>query len=274
MSKHSFLYDLHLHTEFSPDSTTSLKTYAQVADKLNIYIGFLDHLELAFLNRSRYLNYERIPRLLEVFDQVHTAYPHTSIGLEVDYYSDLAAPVAEFCDDHRSDFDYLIGVVHTVDRFAVTRPDEMGELVNRFGLREVLKRYFHEVEAAIESRLFQGIAHIDGVMRFFPQYPGSSKLEPFWKQRTLELGLQCKKQDLLLEVNLRGLTHPWNKMHPSRPIINELLKAGTKFYLGSDSHSLDDFQKTVPQLRQMTHYLAQRNALALPGALDKLPKLV
>jgi HisJ family histidinol phosphate phosphatase len=264
-------YDLHLHTEFSPDSSTRLEVYAQRADQLSIHVGFLDHFELAFLDRPDYLNQNQFPRLLEEYDRVHSHYPFTSIGLEVDYYTDLAPQLAEFCDDYKNDFDYFIGVVHTVNLLALTIREEMDELVKKIGLREILERYFNEVESAIQSQLFAGIAHIDGVMRFFPLYSGSSEVTSLWKQRTKELGLLCRNQDVLIEVNLRGLNHPWGRIHPDPQIIDELILSGAQFFVGSDSHSLKDFENTAPQLCQMNSYLVAKKALRLPESLKVFP---
>ena len=203
MSPDLLAYDLHVHTEFSPDSTTPLERYAQSADEHAIHVGFCDHFELAFMERPDYLNHDRLGQLLERYDQVHSQYPHTSLSLEIDYYSDLASEVAEFCDTYRNDLDYLIGVVHTVDRQAVTTPEEMAQLVSQMDLATILERYFHEVEAAISSQLFDGLAHIDGVMRYVPLYPGSLNLETYWQERTLQLGRLCRKHGVLVEVNLR-----------------------------------------------------------------------
>ncbi len=264
MSPQPVAYDLHLHTEFSPDSTTPMDVYAEAANQYALHIGFLDHFELAFLDRTDYLNYDRFPQLLEAFDCVHTNYPQTSIGLEVDFYSDLKSKVAEFCDDYRSDLDYFIGVVHTVDRYAVTVLEEMENLVAQLGLREVLESYFNEVEEAIQSRLFSGIAHIDSVMRFVPLFPGSTQLTSFWYTRTKELCVLCQKLDVLIEVNLRGLNHPWKQIHPTTSLINELIPGGAKFYVGSDSHSLSEFQTAIPTLMQMHAFLVEHDSLRLP----------
>ena len=269
MTKTPSNYDLHLHTEFSPDSSTPLEAYAQRANQLAIHVGFLDHFELAFLDRKDYLNPNDFSRLLEEYDRVHSQYPNTSLGLEVDYYTDLASQLAEFCDDYRKDFDYFIGVVHTVNRLALTIVEEMEELVKTIGLRETLERYFDEVDSAIRSKLFSGIAHIDGVMRFLPLFPGSSKVTSLWKQRTKELGLLCKEQGVLIEVNLRGLNHPWCRMHPDPQLIDELILAGAKFFVGSDSHSLKDFENTAPKLCQLNAYLAEKHAFRLPDSIQR-----
>jgi histidinol-phosphatase (PHP family) len=267
MANQLLSYDMHVHTEFSPDSTTPLEDYAQLAEQLSIHVGFLDHFELAFLDRTDYLTLNKLPQLLEEYDRIHSNYPHTSIGLEVDFYSDLAPQVAEFCDDYKTDFDYFIGVVHTVDRLAVTTPEELDRLVKKIGIREIIERYFDEVEAAIKSELFTGFAHIDGVMRFFPQYPGSTDLTAFWKHRTKELGLLCQQLGITIEVNLRGLIHPWGRLHPDSQIIDELIQAGAKFYVGSDSHCLKDFEEAAPQVHQMHAFLTNQQALQLPESL-------
>jgi histidinol-phosphatase (PHP family) len=263
-------FDLHLHTEFSPDSNTPLEVYAQAANRLEIHIGFLDHFELAFLDRPDYLNYDTLPKLLESFDQTQASYPNTSLGLEVDYYSDRASIVAEFCDEYRKDFDYFVGTVHVIDDLAVTTPEEFEVLVSRIGLTPIVHRYFDEVEGAIQSELFDGIAHIDGVMRFIPWYPSEPSLIEFWQERTLELGKLCLQKGVLIELNLRGLSHPWGKMHPSQQLVEELLKSGSQFYVGSDSHGLTDFQETAPKLKQLHRFLRDQGGFGLPGSLRTL----
>jgi len=270
MSAKPSIFDLHLHTEFSPDSTISLEAYAQLAEKLEIHAGFLDHFELAFVNRPRYLNYENLPRLLDAFDQTKANYPNVSLGLEVDYYSDNASGVAEFCDDIRNDFNYLMGTVHVIDGLAVTTLEELRVLVSRIGLPQIIERYFYEVEGAIKSKLFDGIVHIDGVMRFIPLYPTDPTLNEVWQRRTLELGKLCQRTGILIEVNLRGLNHPWGKMHPSQPLIEELVQAGAQFYVGSDSHSLSDFEEAAPRLRQVHRFLRERGGFGLPASLREL----
>ena len=264
MTTYPVTYDLHVHTEFSPDSTTSLESYAQSAEQHSIHVGFCDHFELAFLERQDYLDLDRLVHLFERYDQVHSQYPNTSLSLEIDYYSDLASEVAEFCDTFRKDLDYLMGVVHTVDRYAVTTPEEMEQLVSRMNLATILERYFDEVENAISSQLFDGLAHIDGVMRYVPLYPGSGSLEAYWEQRTLQLGLLCQKHGVLVEVNLRGLLHPWKQTHPAKTIIDELAKDGVQFFVGSDSHCLRDFQESIPLLKETHDVLNERDCFQLP----------
>jgi histidinol-phosphatase (PHP family) len=267
MSTHPTIYDMHIHTAFSPDSSTPLEAYAQAAEELSIHIGFLDHFELNLLDRPDYLNFQTLPQLCEAFDLVHQQYPQTSLGLEVDFYSDSQSVVSEFCDDYRKEFHYLIGTVHTVDGLAVSIKEEMDVLVNRFGLSTVVQRYFEEVKGAIQSGLFNGIAHIDGVMRFVPLYPSNEELHEFWQQRTLELGRLCQKYNVPIEINLRGKNHPWGQMHPSQSLIDKLVLSGAQFYVGSDSHSLQDFKDSVPQVKQLHEYLREHGGLTLPVSL-------
>ncbi|MFX1510469.1 MAG: PHP domain-containing protein [Promethearchaeota archaeon] len=264
MSTTSSVYDFHIHTEYSPDSSTPMSDYARLADQLSIHIGFLDHFELAFVTRPGYLNFQTIPMLLETFDRTKSEYPRCFLGLEVDYYSDRAEEVAEFCENYRNDFDYFIGTIHTIENLAVTTKEELDVLVSRIGLPTIIHRYFTEVEEAIRSNLFDGIAHLDGVMRFVPLYPHDQKVIDFWHRRTLELGRLCQQLDVLIEINLRGQRHPWGRLHPSQPIISELIKAEARFFVGSDSHSLNDFKQVAPRLCEFHRYLRDSDALGLP----------
>jgi histidinol-phosphatase (PHP family) len=261
----SRVYDLHVHTHFSPDSVEALESFAEAGQQYSVHVGYLDHFELAFQDREDYLSEDRFPQLLEEFDLVHSRYPNTSLSLEVDYYSDLSSEVAEFCDNYRQDFGYLIGTVHNVDRLAVTNPQDMSLLVQKYGLIDVMHRYFDEVETAIRSNLFDGIAHIDAVMRYAPDYPKFIRqAEEYWRNRTLELGKLCSECGLPVEINLNGLNYPWRRTHPDKEIIDSLAEFGTSFFVGSDSHRIDSFVKAVPLIRQMTKHLHERGRLWLP----------
>lgn len=265
------IHDLHVHTHFSLDSVEELEAYAEAGQQLSCHVGYLDHFELAFQKREGYLSKEQIPHLLEEFDRVHAMYPNTSLSLEVDYYSNLSSEVGEFCDRHRQDFDYLIGSVHCVDELAVTSRRESSLLVQKYGLLEVLKRYFDEVDAAVRSKLFDGLAHIDAVMRFAPLYPEEFvQASEYWRTRTLEVGKLCNQYNLPVEVNLTGLNYPWERPHPDKEIIDILARFGTNFFVGSDSHRLASFVNTVPLVRQMTNYLRQKKVLCIPGNIISL----
>jgi len=223
-----------------------------------------DHFELVFTSRPGYLGEEQIPDLLETFDEVHASYPNTSLGLEVDFYSDLASEVAEFCDRHRRDFSRFICAVHTLDRLAVTMREEMETLVRRYGLPGVLKRYFDEVEAAISSGLFDGIAHINGVTRFASLFSEFKQVEEFCTARTLDVGLLCCKLGVVIEVNLGGLRHPWRKTYPPLDLVDRLAEDGARFFVGSDSHTVESFVDSLPLIQELTNHLRQRGALHLP----------
>ncbi len=264
-------HDFHIHTHFSPDSDGELNDYAEAGQQLSCHVGYLDHFELAFQERKGYLSEAMLPLLLEEFDKTHSKYPETSISLEIDYYSHLHSEITEFCDNHRRDFDYLIGSVHCVNELAVTSHKEVTLLVQKYGLVGVLRHYFNEVEAAVHSKLFDGIAHIDAVMRFAPNFPKSLlQAENYWRKRTLELGELCSQYRLPVEVNLTGLNFPWGRVHPDQEIIDLLVKSGTTFFVGSDSHRVTSFVNSVPLVCQFTRYLQERGALRLPGNVNSL----
>jgi len=268
MSAADIIHDLHVHSRYSPDSTEEMEAYAKLGLAFSCHVGFLDHFEIAFTSRPGYLSEEQIPQLLETFDDIHANYPNTSLGLEVDFYPDLISEVAEFCDKHRRDFTHFIGAVHTVDRLAVTTREEMDVLVQRYGLFEVIKRYFDEVEDAIRSDIFAGIAHIDGVMRFASLYTEFKQVEEFWFVRTLEVGRLCRDLGLVVEVNLGGLRHPWRRTYPRQDIIDRLIEDGTRFFVGSDSHTAENFADSLHRIQEITDYLQQKGALQLPRGLS------
>jgi len=71
----------------------------------------------------------------------------------------------------------------------------------------------------------------------------------------LELGRLCIKNNLCIEYNLSGKRFPIGRPFPSKTIIYQLLKEGGKFFVGSDSHSLDYFESQITNVKEAYKYL-------------------
>ena len=73
----------------------------------------------------------------------------------------------------------------------------------------------------------------------------------------LELGRMCIKNNMRIEYNISGEKFPIGRPFPSKPVISQLVKEGCKFFVGSDSHSLDYFEKQITKVKDAYVYLNQ-----------------
>ena len=104
-------------------------------------------------------------------------------------------------------------------------------------------------------------------MRFVPLYSRDEDLIELWQNRTLELCRLSQKTGIVTEINLRGLDHPWGRMHPPQFLIEKLVQSEVQFYVGSDSHNLQSFLDSIPRVQQLHNFLRKCGRLRLPVTL-------
>jgi len=252
--------DLHLHTHYSADvpwGMASFEEYCQIGEQYNIHVGFLDHFEFPeFQSNPKYALFgeKGIIKYLEAFEVVHAEYPNSSLGLEVDYYPQFEAELGEFLDTYRGHFTRFIGSVHVIDGQVITLREGCKQVLQKFRFPKVREMYFQLLEAAIESELFDGIAHLDMLYRFSNElFDPGSLLED--DPEVLRLGKLCKTQGLDLELNLSGLDQGAKRTYPALNIVKTLYDEGSTFYVGSDSHIPRHFSRRMKMICQLNQFL-------------------
>ncbi len=58
-----------------------------------------------------------------------------------------------------------------------------------------------------------------------------------------------------IEYNLSGLRFPIERPFPSKKIVRQLKSERAKFFVGSDSHSVDYFQEQIPKVKKAYQFL-------------------
>jgi histidinol-phosphatase (PHP family) len=261
-------FDLHVHTNWSQDNLKgpSMSDFIPLAERYKIHIGFADHYEMLYYESKSMkhgkwrLTDETVDKYLEELDTLKNRYNFVSSGIEIDYYPSRKEKIQEFVDDYRSQFDLIIGSLHeVVDYRPVTLKEDLEWLINSFGsFQAVVDRYFEMMFEIVDTQIFDVIAHPDVVFRFLTPKDPNFQQEYLNDPRVLELGLLCKKYKTMMEVNLSGYYYKWNQSFPNENYLHHLLAEGVKFIVGSDSHSLDQFEKMVLKTRKYNNILRER----------------
>jgi len=253
--------DLHLHTHYSTDvpfGCASFRDYCQLGEQYAIHVGFLDHFEIPeFLHNPEYTFFgeDTMMKYLEEFDVVHSEFPNSSLGLEVDYYPEFETELSEFIETYRADFARFITSIHVIDGKAITVREECKQVLEKYRFVELRAMYFRNLEAAIESGLFDGLAHIDVLYRFVNELFDPGPLQEN-DSEVLRLGKRCKDRGLKIELNISGLGHTVKRPYPALDIVETLHKYGATFFVGSDSHLPRHFSKRIKMIRRMNRFLS------------------
>jgi len=255
--------DYHLHTanwstDVGKDGPT-FEDYIKIAEINEINICFLEHYELYSIERDRtnpFYN-SNIDNYLEEIDELKETYDFIYSGLEVEYYKDREMELLELMDDYEKELDFIGGTLHEwIFGYPVTSKKKLLEFLKKKKMRDVIDEYFETSERMIKSKIFKNICHLDVIFR----YINENDIKPeedcdISEDRVLELGRLCIKNNISIEYNLSGRKFPIGRPFPSKAIVTQLKKEGGKFFVGSDSHSLDYFRKQISKVKEAYEYI-------------------
>ncbi|NVM16157.1 MAG: histidinol-phosphatase HisJ family protein [Candidatus Lokiarchaeota archaeon] len=258
--------DYHVHTKWSSDIQENgpvFDEYIEIAELNEINICFLEHYELHYIERDKtnpFYN-DKIDDYLEEIDQLKENYNIILSGLEVEYYRDRESELMEFMDDYGKDLDFISGTVHEwIYNYPITSRAKLIQLLEKVQMKQVIDDYFETNKMMIESKIFKNVCHIDTIYR----YINENDLVPLndcniSDERVLNLGRLCIKNKIRIEYNLSGVRFPIKRSFPSKEVAKQLKLEGAKFFIGSDSHSLEFFEETIPKLKQAYEFLGLTN---------------
>ncbi len=245
--------DYHVHPNYSIDALpVSIREYCQQAVELNLAeICFTTHVELDPVRNDGFvfLNGEAHPvrqldwlgsYLNEIEDaqkEFQAASLNVRSGLEIGYVLGIEKEIEKIVNNYS--IDYLLGAIHTLDQLNISSRNESPEYFSSKSLTEMKNDYFDALEGAVDSGLFNCIAHIDLYRRHGLKYYGSEVL-------TVHRGIiepileKIAANNMGLEINTSSLRRNSKEFHPSEEILTLAVEAGIKiFTVGSDAHCLE-----------------------------------
>lgn len=258
--------DYHIHTNWSSDIKENgpiFNDYVEIAEKNKINICFLEHYELYYIEHDKtnpfYNN--KLDDYLEEIDQLKENYNIILGGLEVEYYRDREIELMEFMDDYGKELDFIGGTVHEwIYKYPITSRTQLVQLLEKVEMKQVIDDYFEVYKMMIDSKIFKNVCHLDTIYR----YINENDLVPtddcdISEERVLNLGRLCIKDKIRIEYNLSGVKFPIKRSFPSKEIAVKLKSEGAKFFVGSDSHSVEFFEETIPKVKQAYEFLGLIN---------------
>jgi histidinol-phosphatase (PHP family) len=148
-------------------------------------------------------------------------------GYEVDY---LEGHMDERVLD--AEVDYLIGSVHFLDGWGFDNPEFIGQYEHE-DIDVIWQRYFDQIEAMANSRLFDIVGHYDliKVFKFMPKGDIVSMAS-----RSLDA---IADAGMTMEINVAGYRKPVAEAYPSPALLRAAFERGIPVTFGSDAHKPD-----------------------------------
>jgi histidinol-phosphatase (PHP family) len=258
------MVDCHVHPDFSLDAQGKIEEYCNKAKELGLSgLCFTPHLELDPLRPrddqvrlSGQIVSMRSGWLDEYEGQVEAArrkFPELFIGLgiEIGYTPGLEDLFRSIVNAHQ--FDLVLGAIHCLRHISITDDDEYESYFQDRSPKEICEDYFALLKLAIESEIFDVIAHLDVYKKYgVDKERLSDEARPFLGP-TLKLMAQ---KGVGLEINTAGLRKGPGETYPSRAILSQAQAEGIKtITLGSDAHRVEDLGKGLLEAEQLAESL-------------------
>jgi histidinol-phosphatase (PHP family) len=248
------LVDYHIHTPFCGHAYGKMVEYVEAAILAGITeMGFSDHLGRYYLGkaqRKRYWDWGMPERDLaryfnEVMD-IKALFADRIVirfGLEVDYIEGAEHLVENIVSHYP--FDYLLGSIHCIPALGWEHLSQY----TKSDPEKTYKLYFSAARAAIQSGLFQSLAHIDFLWRYII-WPESRRLELV--DYINDVVSASKNSTTDLEINANGFI--WSRAHyvkefdPFDLFLESISSHKARITMGSDAHAPQMVAKHFPEI--------------------------
>lgn len=242
------LIDYHVHPDYSIDAKGTIADYCQRALSLGATdICFTTHYDDDPQRPDNWVRVRGQPApvrsgwldtYLEEIAAARREFPSLQIGagLEVDYYPEAEEEIGKVLGRHS--FDFVLGAVHCLSHIAIsTMPEAQVYFLGRTA-REVCVSYFRVAKLAVQSGLFDAMAHLDLFKRFGRRFYGPSLSDAV--QGLAEPVLEeIAKRNIALEVNSAGWRHACHECYPSLDLLSLAHDFGIRrITIGSDAHTV------------------------------------
>jgi histidinol-phosphatase (PHP family) len=251
--------DCHVHPDYSLDATGAIDEYCQKALELGIKeICFTTHYDsdpfrkdedpfMRIEGKIVPLSEDSVERYIEDVRRAGERYSPEGLsvkaGLEVDYSPHIEEKLRK--DLTCFDLDYRLGAVHCLDHIAITASKEAERYFKKRCAEEMVTAYYEALKQAVESGLFDAMAHLDIYKKYGMGFYGERILTAHrgLVEPVLELMV---KNNVGMEINTGLLRKGHKEFSPGLEILNLALQMGVKIAaFGSDAHKVEHLGKGI-----------------------------
>jgi histidinol-phosphatase (PHP family) len=248
------MIDLHIHSEFSTDSTQPLEPIIQTAIEKGIQvIAITDHIDYDYQDPRLNFTFD-LDDYFEAVEQLRRKYANKLkilYGVELGLQEHLIDRLNQFVQQYP--FDFVIGSVHTCNHQDLY----LGDFYHDKTKYEAWDVYLEELYQTLKGFTnFNTLGHLDIIKRYSEEVRTVDL--SYYKDRLIKIFKIMINNDIALEVNTSGLRDAYNlgTTMPSHDIIKLYKQTGGKLItFGSDSHTDETlgygFEKVQQDLSQL-----------------------
>lgn len=245
----SMLWDTHMHSQFSGDSSTPQEDMIKAASEKNLCgICFTDHLDMDYPDEPEtfLLDLPNYVSSVSALQEQYAAKLPVLLGIELGLQPHLAAIHADILAQYP--FDFVIGSSHVVHNFDPYFPPFWSTRTEEEGYREYFESILENI-AAFDG--FDVYGHIDYVVRYGPNKNANYTYQKYADviDAILKALIERGKG---IEINTGGFKYGLSHPNPTEDIIARYRELGGEIItIGADAHKTEhvgfDFAR-VPKI--------------------------
>lgn len=225
----------HMHSQWSDGQSTVREMIAAARDLGLREVGISDHLVVPPPSSPDVEWSMRLDDLTGYVQDVQSAAAETDmtvrLGIEVDYFPETWRQMHDRLDAYA--FDYVIGAVHFVDGFAVDEDGDRWDRLSQRGIDDTMRRYYERVAEAVDSGLFDILAHLDLPKKF--GHRASCDLS-----RQVDAAIAVLAESgRSTEINSAGWDKPCGEAYPAFDLLAACAERGVPILISDDAHAPD-----------------------------------
>ena len=244
--------DFHLHTHFSRHAKGDISEYLAAAQNLGLTeVCFAEHVSREYLPQEvrdaipySWMEFGELPKYLSWLEQVRERSPLPLYkGLEADYIAGYEKTLGEYLASAESELDFVLGSIHFLQEynfkyFSTMTPD--------FPPLEVMLTYYARAKQAVESGLFDSIAHLNLGWQAVP-WPESQEEQRQAEEAIADVIQTAANQGVGIEVNTRAFNYEaYGTKERYDFFLGLIADCGAFITLGSDAHCPEDVGRNYP----------------------------
>ncbi|MBA4409847.1 MAG: histidinol-phosphatase HisJ family protein [Bacteroidota bacterium] len=257
------IVDYHMHSVLS-DGQNSYEemVLASIAKGLD-EIGFSDHVCLKPVEWA--IRIEDIPVMTSQILDLKLKYEgqiKIKYGIELDYFPGREGELKELIES--IPLDYVIGSVHFIGNWNF---DSDQSLYGKWSNDKLYAKYFHLIQQAARSDLFDIIGHLD-IIKKFRVYPETNQDLLF--EDTLRI---IKEHNLVVELNTGGLDRPCSEFYPGEKLLELCYKYNIPVTLGSDAHQMEQIARHYENAFELLAHIGYKEITGFNNRTRRLIRL-
>jgi histidinol-phosphatase (PHP family) len=271
------MIDYHVHERHSRDAATAfIPEYIAVAEAQRISeIAFTTHLITVGPDVDISIKEAEIPEYIE---EIRSAQNSTKVrllaGLEVDYFPRQERHLESIIKDH--DFDFILGSTHYINGVDIGSRTQAEGFFQGRAIRKAADEYYATWKRAVESGLFDVMAHPDYWRKYLHFYGKNADWGDYGSV-VIEALESASHEGVGIEVNTAGVRAGTGHFYPLQEFLVAAHEVGiTTVTVGSDSHIAgtlgDHINEAIKQIKaagftHLTTFKARSKTLVPIGTL-------